>query len=268
MTSAARRMHLAAVPRTRGDARSFALRRLATRFVLSRWFGATLAPWEREVRRGAILGRLWAVDVHVPAVNTQPWKVLPLERSRRFFALAEAPVSIREHRDVPSDWSRLGPIAQLETIGRRILDVLELGRPEFHRSLVRGRLVEASGTTIAVTALTKGGEVMAVPWSYGEAFRTVGRRMNAIRERWASPLADECWRAVFRNYHRPTLPPPQAVLSVVAGLGIENPETSPMASGGASPLAIVVGARTLSIAWDHRVYDASNAARFYEDFFP
>lgn len=170
--------------------------------------------------------------------------------------------------DLPAPWRETGPMKQLELVAAAALRAIEALRPRLHRSLVAGRLVEASGTTVLVTALAEDEDVMAIPWSAGEPWRAVTRRIARARRRWETPLALELWRAALRQWARPALPPPQAVVSVVGQLGIENPETAPMASGGASPLAIAVGRKTVSIAWDHRVYDAIDAAVFYERFLP
>ena len=54
-------------------------------------------------------------------------------------------------------------------------------------------------------------------------------------------------------------------MSAVAG--ILNPGTSILASGGACPIALCLGDETLQFAWDHRVYDGSDAAQLYARFF-
>ncbi|MGH7822099.1 MAG: hypothetical protein ACREQ9_20235, partial [Candidatus Binatia bacterium] len=227
-------------------------------------------PWEAAVRRAELLGHLWRLELaeEIPAVHREPWREIRPSRSRALFMRLEHPVSIRESRAVPAPWRQAGPIKQLELAAGAALDAIDRLRPRLHRSLVVGRLVEASGTTVLVTALAEDEDVMAVPWSAGEPWRAVSRRIARGRKRWTSPIAHELWRAALRQWARPVLPPPQAVVSVVGNLGIENPETAPMASGGASPLAIVVGRASVSVAWDHRVYDAVDAARFYEEFFP
>ncbi|MGH7857815.1 MAG: hypothetical protein ACREQY_10840 [Candidatus Binatia bacterium] len=92
---------------------------------------------------------------------------------------------------------------------------------------------------------------------------------HSVKEEWNTPTTTtKPMPSVAGPGSWLRLPPAQAVVSVVGDLGIENPETAPMASGGASPLAIVVGRQSVSVAWDHRVYDAVGAAKLYEELFP
>ena len=228
-----------------------------------------MPPWEATVRRARLLGSLWGIDLEeeIPAVHRKPWRRVTPSRSRALFMRVSHPVSIRESRPVPVPWKHAGPMKQLELVAGAALQAIEALRPRLHRSLVGGRLLEASGTTVLVTALTGNEDVLAAPWSAGEPWREVTRRIARARKRWTTPLAHELWRAALRQSAKPVLPPPQAVVSVVGHLGIENPETASMASGGASPLAVVVGRSSISVAWDHRVYDATDAARFYEELF-
>ena len=119
-----------------------------------------------------ILADIWNLDGHIPAVHARPWRDLwPSDDEAQMLA-AEYPVQSYGLFDTPAWLAALGPLERLQRAGKAVLDTLSVCYPLFHRSLVAGRIIQASGTTIMVTARgrAQGGHrgIVAVPWSADE----------------------------------------------------------------------------------------------------
>ena len=169
-----------------------------------------------------------------------------------------------ERRDNPL--AKLPPLRALKILSEVTIATLGDHYPRFHLSLVNGTFLEAQATTILVTgADASGDEVLAVPFSSDETFergpvrRLLKARVALKQDRWADPRL---------AYFGAILPAPQAVVSVVSQMAIENPGSHIGASGGDSPLLIIAGACSLQFGWSHGVYNAAEAAMFYRSFFP
>lgn len=165
----------------------------------------------------------------------------------------------------PNPLAKFPPLRALKTLAEVTLDTLREHFPRFHLSLINGTFLEAQRTTILVTgADTSGDEVLAVPFSEDESFeRGPVRRLLKARRR----LKEDRWADPRLAYFGALLPAPQAVVSVVSGLGIDHPGSHIGASGGNSPLLIIAGACSLQFGWSHAVFNAAEAAMFYRTFF-
>ena len=161
----------------------------------------------------------------------------------------------------PEGWQALGAAKQQARLALDLLEALEALKPRLHRSLVGGRLLEATGTTIAVTALANENTFL-VPWDYGEEPREILRRFVQVR-RFFTSLPAATVTAYLQLLWPLELPPPQAHVSVVGHLGIEEAVSAIGASAGTCPLAIVADQKSVSFCFDHRCYDPIHCADLY-----
>jgi hypothetical protein len=216
--------------------------------------------------RAVMLESIWQVSVHVPAVLSKPWRQIQPEPSRRLAMLPPFPVPVYERRRLSAAARFLTPGALLCKAGQAALSAVSLLTPMLHRWMTGGKLMESSGTTVGVVCSDRTGRnPIVVPWSEGERWRDVQERMVDARAMFTHPLTVASRKAFACGYGQ-MLPPPQVVISAVGHLGIQNPATSLFACGGSSPIAIVLGSESLSFVLDHRIYDAVDAAAFYEPF--
>lgn len=214
--------------------------------------------------------------LHVPACYREPWHKIELTGSsvaRIPFLRVRHPLPISDF-DVSTPTGLLAfdggraHIHQIDVLGRAVLAVIESEKPRFHRSRTsEGEIVEASGTTISITA-NDADAVIFGTWDYGEPVESALGRLNEARRilRLPAPVARAFWTRTFI----PELPPPQVVLSNVIPVGERRPMTclGGYDEGGAeTPIVIAVGIERIHIVMDHRVYNPKPDLVLFRDRF-
>lgn len=186
-------------------------------------------------------------SIHVPAMRR-----IAVERRKD-----ADPVGCR----IPTDARLLryrgpaGGVKRVALTGYCLMEALEDRWPDFHMSVVNGRILLTGGTSIYVTGRTRGGgETLAVTWDYGESVNQPIRRLNRLR-RLLTELPDEVAYRIMSADLTPDLPPPQALLSDVIGVDERDPDTALAGCGGSAPMSIAVGVRTTHFVFDHRLVD-------------
>jgi hypothetical protein len=224
------------------------------------WTPMGAAP---EGEMADILADIWNLAGLVPDVHRLPWRDLwPSDDEAQMLA-AEYPVQSYGLFDTPPWLAALEPLDRLQRAGRAVLDTLSACKPLFHRSLVQGRIIEASGTTILVTARGRPHDghrgIVAVPWSAGESPDMLTGRF-LLRRKLGAPRLSPAALAIARAY----LPVWQAVVSIVPQA---EPIASLMGSGGSTPTEMCIGTKRLTMTSEHRLYTPDDGALFMDCFF-
>ena len=149
----------------------------------------------------------------------------------------------------------VGGLRRIAFLGYSLMEALEDQWPQFHDSVVNGRVLRTRGTTIYVTGRTKGGgETITATWNYGEHANVAMGRLNRLR-RLIADLPDEVAYRLLSTDWTPDLPPPQALLSDCIEFGEDDPDTSLFGCGGAAHVSFAVGVKSTAVVADHRLHD-------------
>lgn len=208
-----------------------------------------------------MLQRIWNLPGdHIPWIHAEWWEDAMPNNFRAMAMIPDAPVAVTERREVPAAMAAKSPFGQLLMAGEAL--AYACFDPILRYSLAGQRLVYAAGVTVLLVEARRGGELIAVPWSYGEDRRAVVKRLVACRK-WPSARLNPVESYVASCI----LPRCQAAVSVVGHLGIANPGTNILASGGECPISVTIGAESIHFVLDHRIYDPEAAAVLYARFF-
>lgn len=205
--------------------------------------------------------------VHYPSVHMEEWKIIqPTAAQSKFVAMDNAwPIGIRI--PTPEKLLTIDSLKQFELIGNAVLDTLYKHRPRFHKSKIGSDLIQASGTTIIITAYDKDDEVISATWDYGEPFDEAFTRLGQIRR--TLRRVPVITATAYLNVDLKSLPPPQVVVSNVIPVGIVDPDTS---LGGyasnfnMSPIIMATGKQITHIVFDHRLYTPKDEQIFADSF--
>jgi hypothetical protein len=207
----------------------------------------------------SLLAGIWGfADEHVPAVHARPWRDLVPNDFEAAMLTCAHPVQSHEFIALPARWRALAPVARLAVAARAAMEVIERARPRYHRSLLGERIVEASGTTLLLTARAPGHGIIGVPWSFDEPFGAALRRM-VERKRRGMPALRPAQIALLHGY----LPAVQAVVSVVSQ---ERPYASLLGSGGSAPTGVCCGQREVGFTSEHRLFTPDDGKDFSDEF--
>ena len=208
---------------------------------------------------------------HVPACWREPWRTVEVHPAQQSFFDVPQPWPIWVYTETPCALTAIdGPrahIRQLEILADAAFATLEEHKPRFHFAKLGDQLIEASGTSIFVTAYERTGRfVIGATWDAGEDSALVLGRFAEVRR--ICKLDPRAARALLVRDVR-QLPPPQLVLSNVISVGIEDGGSALGgydARGAAIPISVIVMRKRIQFVFDHRIYNPPDEHAFVESF--